>query len=282
MIASRAASTRRGCDGGGDARRRTGDSSPCPPVFERGHQGRRARSPRTWLRFHGALHRETMSAYDAMLAGAFAAASRTSPRRTCRRDRGNVGMAPPTSSAVGSPPATSPRLRWATHALRRYGRGLCRAQGRVQGLGVPPRALAQRERSRDWCRAACSTAALGELRAEQTDQDSLPPYDVLDAILQGTRGGQRRRELCGAAAKERWRGHPHGRPLEYKRRQAPPGIKISTKAFGRDRACRSLTATRAAPTTLPRTPAAGLRSSALGAATAIVTRERAQTRPSSR
>ncbi len=77
-----------------------------------------------------------------------------------------------------------------------------------------------------------------ELRAEQTDQDSLPPYDVLDAILQGYV------EEDHDAVELVRRGLPKDdveRVIrmvdrsEYKRRQAPPGIKISTKAFGRDR-----------------------------------------------
>jgi NAD+ synthase (glutamine-hydrolysing) len=77
-----------------------------------------------------------------------------------------------------------------------------------------------------------------ELRAEQTDQDSLPPYDVLDAILAGYV-----EEDLDAVELVR-RGLPREEVervirmvdrAEYKRRQAPPGIKISMKAFGRDR-----------------------------------------------
>jgi NAD+ synthase (glutamine-hydrolysing) len=77
-----------------------------------------------------------------------------------------------------------------------------------------------------------------ELRYEQTDQDSLPEYDVLDAILAGYV-----EEDLDAVELVR-RGLPRDDVervirlvdrAEYKRRQAPPGIKISTKAFGRDR-----------------------------------------------
>ncbi len=77
-----------------------------------------------------------------------------------------------------------------------------------------------------------------ELRANQTDQDSLPPYDVLDAILQGlVERDLSARELVA-------QGHDPDvvRKVsnlldiaEYKRRQAPPGVKITHKAFGRDR-----------------------------------------------
>ncbi len=77
-----------------------------------------------------------------------------------------------------------------------------------------------------------------ELRADQTDQDSLPPYDVLDAILAGYVEEDLdavelvRRGLPGADVERVIRLVDRA---EYKRRQAPPGIKISTKAFGRDR-----------------------------------------------
>ena len=77
-----------------------------------------------------------------------------------------------------------------------------------------------------------------ELRADQRDQDSLPPYEVLDAILAAYV-----EEDLDAEELVR-RGLPAGDVervirmvdrAEYKRRQAPPGIKVSTKAFGRDR-----------------------------------------------
>ncbi len=77
-----------------------------------------------------------------------------------------------------------------------------------------------------------------ELRHEQRDEDSLPPYDVLDAILAGYVEEDLdavelvRRGLPGDDV-ERVIGMVDR--AEYKRRQAPPGIKISTKAFGRDR-----------------------------------------------
>jgi NAD+ synthase len=77
-----------------------------------------------------------------------------------------------------------------------------------------------------------------ELRANQTDQDSLPPYHELDAILQGlVEQDLSARELVAA-------GHDPAVVrrvsnlldlAEYKRRQAPPGVKITRKAFGRDR-----------------------------------------------
>ena len=77
-----------------------------------------------------------------------------------------------------------------------------------------------------------------ELRYEQRDQDTLPPYEVLDAILAGyVEEDLDAVELVsrGLPADEVERVIRMVDRAEYKRRQAPPGIKISTKAFGRDR-----------------------------------------------
>jgi NAD+ synthase (glutamine-hydrolysing) len=81
-------------------------------------------------------------------------------------------------------------------------------------------------------------APSAELRPEQLDSDSLPPYELLDRILESyVEGDQGREEMIAA-----------GMPAdvvdevvrmvdrsEYKRRQAAPGIRITPKAFGRDR-----------------------------------------------
>jgi NAD+ synthase (glutamine-hydrolysing) len=77
-----------------------------------------------------------------------------------------------------------------------------------------------------------------ELRPDQLDQDSLPPYEVLDRILEAYVEQDKGRDEIAEM----------GTPAdvvddvirmvdraEYKRRQAPPGIKITPKAFGRDR-----------------------------------------------
>jgi NAD+ synthase len=77
-----------------------------------------------------------------------------------------------------------------------------------------------------------------ELRADQTDQDSLPPYDVLDAILHGlVETDLSARDLVeqGFDAEVVRRVSNLLDIAEYKRRQAPPGVKITRKAFGRDR-----------------------------------------------
>jgi NAD+ synthase (glutamine-hydrolysing) len=77
-----------------------------------------------------------------------------------------------------------------------------------------------------------------ELRYEQRDDESLPPYEVLDQILEGyIEEDLDAAELVhrGLPAAEVERVIRMVDRAEYKRRQAPPGIKISTKAFGRDR-----------------------------------------------
>jgi NAD+ synthase (glutamine-hydrolysing) len=80
-------------------------------------------------------------------------------------------------------------------------------------------------------------APSAELRENQTDQDSLPPYEVLDAIMQRYMEDDQSIEAIVAAG--------YARPdvervthlikvNEYKRRQAPVGIRITHRAFGRD------------------------------------------------
>jgi NAD+ synthase (glutamine-hydrolysing) len=77
-----------------------------------------------------------------------------------------------------------------------------------------------------------------ELRAEQTDQDTLPPYDVLDPILrlyvEEDRSVAEIAELGYEEALVRRVIEMVDRS-EYKRRQSPPGIKITPRAFGKDR-----------------------------------------------
>jgi len=76
-----------------------------------------------------------------------------------------------------------------------------------------------------------------ELRPDQTDQDSLPPYDILDGIM------ERYMEHNESPAQIVAAGYPAAaveqvvrliRINEYKRRQAPPGPRITPRAFGRD------------------------------------------------
>jgi NAD+ synthase (glutamine-hydrolysing) len=77
-----------------------------------------------------------------------------------------------------------------------------------------------------------------ELRPGQLDTDSLPPYEELDPIIEAYVEGDQPLDAIVAA------GHDEATVLrvismiirnEYKRRQAPPGVKITPRAFGRDR-----------------------------------------------
>lgn len=81
-------------------------------------------------------------------------------------------------------------------------------------------------------------APSAELRDNQTDQDSLPPYDVLDAILYRTVDQeQSREEIVAAGFDAATVDHVLRlvRVNEWKRHQAAPGPKISRRAFGRER-----------------------------------------------
>ena len=85
-------------------------------------------------------------------------------------------------------------------------------------------------------------APSAELRPDQTDQDSLPPYPVLDYVLESLVEREEGIDEIVANAN----GHDVDRALveriehllyvaEYKRRQAAPGVKITKKAFGKER-----------------------------------------------
>jgi NAD+ synthase len=111
------------------------------------------------------------------------------------------------------------------YALSRY-RNTARPKGCLgpEGIVIPENIITK--------------APTAELRENQTDQDSLPPYDELDDILEGLVD---REEPLSVIVK---RGHSAGtvekveRLLylsEYKRRQSAPGVKITERNFGRDR-----------------------------------------------
>ena len=111
------------------------------------------------------------------------------------------------------------------YALSRW-RNECRPAG---ALGPAGRVIPE---------SSITKAPTAELRPNQTDQDSLPPYDELDAIL--TALVEEEASVRDIVA----RGFAHGTVVrvqrmlyaaEYKRRQAPPGVKITRKNFGRDR-----------------------------------------------
>jgi NAD+ synthase (glutamine-hydrolysing) len=95
-----------------------------------------------------------------------------------------------------------------------------------------------REAGKDWIpRASIEKEPSAELRPGQRDSDSLPPYEVLDPILktlveeEGDLTGTV--NLYGKETVARVAALLYAN--EYKRRQAPPGVKITPRAFGKDR-----------------------------------------------
>ncbi|MGV8961187.1 MAG: NAD+ synthase [Stenotrophomonas sp.] len=103
--------------------------------------------------------------------------------------------------------------------------GLCKWRNTVGGAPVIPPAVIARPPS-------------AELRANQTDQDSLPAYDVLDGILYRYVDQEQSRDeivAAGYAAEVVDRVLRLVRIGEWKRHQAAPGPKVSRRAFGRER-----------------------------------------------
>jgi len=81
-------------------------------------------------------------------------------------------------------------------------------------------------------------APTAELRADQSDADTLPPYDLLDAILLGLVEHDKSVEQLVAEGFDRSMVQRIERLLhlaEHKRRQAAPGVKLTARNFGRDR-----------------------------------------------
>ena len=81
-------------------------------------------------------------------------------------------------------------------------------------------------------------APSAELRPDQRDDQSLPPYEELDPLIQAYVDGDRTVEELVAAGHDRATVERITTLIdraEYKRRQSPPGIRVSEKAFGRDR-----------------------------------------------
>jgi NAD+ synthase (glutamine-hydrolysing) len=84
-------------------------------------------------------------------------------------------------------------------------------------------------------RATITKAPSAELRPDQKDQDTLPPYDILDAILELlVEKGKSRGQIIAEGFEEatvNWVADAV-RKAEYKRRQAAPGLRVTPKAFG--------------------------------------------------
>jgi len=99
---------------------------------------------------------------------------------------------------------------------------IARWLNRTRGLSIIPE-------------ATLTKAPSAELRPNQTDQDSLPPYDVLDEILQRHVERHQPAEHIIAAGFEAEVVHrvvAMVRAAEFKRKQAPPGLKVTDRAFG--------------------------------------------------
>jgi NAD+ synthase (glutamine-hydrolysing) len=102
---------------------------------------------------------------------------------------------------------------------------LCRLRNRRAGKDLVPQSILDK-------------APSAELRPDQRDEDSLPPYGVLDPILEGYVEHDRSvAELVSAGYDEATvrRVIEMVDRAEYKRRQAPPGVRVTTRAFGKDR-----------------------------------------------
>ncbi len=163
------------------------------------------------------------------LAGGFAVikdVSKTLVYRLCEWRNSAAGSQPQSPAATGTDQGD---IRCARIPESTSAAGAClpasvgKRSGRV-AAPIPPSIIAR--------------APSAELRENQRDEDSLPPYELLDRILHGYIELDHGREQLIAE------GLPAGEVdrtirlvdlAEYKRRQAPPGIKITTRAFGRDR-----------------------------------------------
>ena len=102
---------------------------------------------------------------------------------------------------------------------------LCETRNKLAGYDLIPRAIIDKPPS-------------AELRPDQLDEDSLPPYSILDPILEGyVEQDLSLEELVAAGFDATTVRRVIGLVdrAEYKRRQAPPGVKVTTRAFGKDR-----------------------------------------------
>jgi NAD+ synthetase len=180
---------------------------------------------------------DAMAAMSSTLAGAGIRAEGLTEENLQARIRGNLLMA--LSNTRGS-------LLLTTGNKSELAVGYCTLYGDMSGglavLADLPKTMVYRVS--EWVNATrggiipeaiLTKAPSAELRPNQTDQDSLPPYDVLDEIL-------RRRIECRESAETIIAAgfNPDTvhrvlrlvRGAEFKRRQAAPGIKVSSRAFG--------------------------------------------------
>ena len=186
---------------------------------------------------------DPMRAYDAALAASFAGTEPdTTEENLQARIRGNLVMA--LSNKFGWLPLT-------TGNKSELSVGYATLYGDMAGgfavIKDVPKTLVYRlvrhrnalaEASAPIPESVIERPPSAELRPDQLDEDSLPPYEILDRILAAYVEEDRGRDEIVAEGLPEPTVDEVIRMVdraEYKRRQAPPGVKISPKAFGRDR-----------------------------------------------
>ena len=175
--------------------------------------------------------------YDGVLEDAFRGrAADVTEENIQSRIRGNLLMA--LSNKYGS-------LLLTTGNKSEMSVGYCTLYGDMNGglaviADLPKMMVYRVARWRNQCKpdipeAILTKAPSAELRPEQTDQDSLPPYDLLDEIL------ERHVEQCHSADEIIAQGYDPQivrqvlrlvKNAEFKRKQAAPGLKVTSRAFG--------------------------------------------------
>ncbi len=178
-----------------------------------------------------------MTAYDGALRETFAGLPRDVTEENIQsRARGNLLMA--LSNKFGS-------LLLTTGNKSELSVGYCTLYGDMSGglavIADLPKMMVYRvsrwrnRRSGDIPEAVLTKAPSAELRPDQTDQDTLPPYEILDEIL------ERHVEKCESAEEIIAEGYDAAtvqrvlrmvRSAEFKRKQAAPGLKVTSRAFG--------------------------------------------------
>ena len=178
-----------------------------------------------------------MSTYDTVLAEAFRGrAADVTEENIQSRIRGNLLMA--LSNKYGS-------LLLTTGNKSEMAVGYCTLYGDMNGglavIGDVPKTMVYRvarwrnQRRADIPEAILTKAPSAELRPGQTDQDTLPPYDVLDQILElHVEQSQSAEEIVAQGFDEATarRVLRMVRMAEFKRKQAAPVLKVTSRAFG--------------------------------------------------
>jgi NAD+ synthase (glutamine-hydrolysing) len=134
---------------------------------------------------------------------------------TSNKSESAVGYATLYGDMVGGLAVLKDVLKTQVYALAHYRNGISKV--------IPPKAITR--------------APSAELRAEQTDQQSLPEYSIVDAIITAYMEDNLSPEAItklGFEAKDVIQITQLIQKSEYKRRQSAPGIKISPMAFGKD------------------------------------------------